>query len=76
MDNCATLVRWQSARFAPGPEGGLSKGASLRLVADVALRESVAVSRPPWGAGSGANRIGKRSGGTHVASRCTLGERI
>ena len=51
-------------RFAPDPEGG--RGAGWRAVGALRQHRNILkrglVSRPPWGAGSGANRIASDPG--------------
>jgi len=58
------LMTANNSRFAPGPEGG--QGAICQGFASGHLRrtslERLNNSRPPWGAGPGANRIAGRSG--------------
>jgi hypothetical protein len=52
------------ARFAPDPEGGRGEArcgaGSMRQRLNILKRQ--AISRPPWGAGSGANRIASDPG--------------
>ncbi|KIN76747.1 hypothetical protein Z950_1569 [Sulfitobacter mediterraneus KCTC 32188] len=60
---------WNTARFAPDHEGGSQSGTALDVGIKVARISTVAHSRPPWGAGSDANRIAGRSGAQFVQQR-------
>jgi len=59
-----TLKSGNNGRFAPDPEGGrgaVGRDIPAKRQSRISLKR-MNTSRPPWGAGSGANRIAKRFG--------------